>query len=145
TDRARLEALAAGVETVSFPGWVDARAIKFLLDRSHVGLLPYADLDTFRWSIPNKFGEYLAGSLVMLGNLPGSAMARIIEQSGAGMMYDDDAERLAGILGDLACNPARVNSYRQAAASLYRERFWAPNVFVGFVKRMENLVAEHGG
>lgn len=141
SDFDRLRALASGLGNISFPGWIEAAEIGFLLKRSHIGLLPYADLDTFRWSIPNKLGEYLAGSLMLLHNLADSAMKRMIVSEGAGEIYYDDPRQLVAVLTKLAHDPPALKTYRTAAATLYRERFHGPEVYAGFVKRMENLVA----
>lgn len=139
-----LKGRAKGLHNVTLTGWVDEREINYLLGRSHAGLLPYAPLDAFRWSIPNKFGEYLSGSLALLHNLSGSTMSRLIENYQTGFVYDDNAKSLARAVRTLASDSVARQTYRQNSSALYRSHFHGPSIYGAFVERMETLIANRG-
>ncbi|SMQ69082.1 Glycosyltransferase involved in cell wall bisynthesis [Altererythrobacter xiamenensis] len=141
SDFERVRTQAATIKTIDCPGWINAREIRYLLEESDVGLLPYKEIDTFRWSIPNKFGEYLAGSLVLVGNLAESAMGQMITDTRSGFIYSDDSERLADTLEWLEQDRGELARVRSNARQLYEERFHGPRVFTDFVARIENVVA----
>ena len=137
---ARLRERCSGLPNITWPGWIGANDIGYLLRNWEIGLLPYADLETFRNSIPNKFGEYLSGDLILALNLEDSAMARQLETTGSGFIYGDDPIKLTDWLERMAYDPESRERMKKSAANLYREKFHAPTVFSDFVDRMEALV-----
>jgi glycosyltransferase involved in cell wall biosynthesis len=134
-----LRAQAGTCATLSLPGWIDAREINFLLSQSQVGLLPYIATDAFKWSLPNKFGEYLSGGLALACGLPDSAMARLIEAREIGFSYRD-AESLADELQVLSQDRTRLAPLRENAARTFEEMFHGPRTYSSFVRDAERLV-----
>jgi glycosyltransferase involved in cell wall biosynthesis len=90
----RVKRLADGVSNIQFPGWVGRGVIAELLDSGDVGLLPYIDSKNFRYNLPNKPAEYLAGGLSLACSLGGGSMADLIQSEGCGFVYSS-AEDLA--------------------------------------------------
>jgi glycosyltransferase involved in cell wall biosynthesis len=134
-----LRAQAGTCGKISLPGWIDAKEINFLLSQSQVGLLPYIATDSFKWSLPNKFGEYLSGGLALACALPDSAMARLIEAQGLGFSYGD-CESLADELHALSQDRTRLTPLRENAAQTFEAMFHGPRTYSSFVRDAERLI-----
>jgi glycosyltransferase involved in cell wall biosynthesis len=117
--RARWMALAAGLQSVEFTGWVsDDR----LLGRAHIGLILMQGGITRFW-LGNKIFEYLAGSLAVVNDVPGEPAA-IVESRDVGLNIEPGASaQLAAALRALADDPARVARYMDNARDSFRREF----------------------
>ena len=79
------QTLAAGLENVFFPGWVDQEQIITLMKLSQVGLAPY--ISTWRNEMPNKVFEYMSGELAILSSL-NKSFSILLDKHKFGFSYD---------------------------------------------------------
>lgn len=82
------QTLAARLENVFFPGWVDQEQIITLMKLSQVGLAPYIRSDNFE--MPNKLFEYMSGGIAILATLRGT-YKELIKEYSFGYSYDPDS------------------------------------------------------
>lgn len=104
--RASLEALAEGLTSVRFLGWVGADELARLYAAAHVGIACYARGAT--QSVTYKLFDYLAAGLPILNSLP-SEMAAIIERERVGYNYaPEDVDALVGHVRRFHADPAAI-------------------------------------
>ena len=127
---------AAGIAQVVMPGWVGRAQIWALLQRSTVGLAPYAPRPTFDRNLTNKMIEYLSAGLPIV-TPSGGLLAELIETRGCGVRYAGDG--LHDALRELADDPGRLAAMRRNAKAVYEERFQAKAVYGGFADLIEAL------
>jgi glycosyltransferase involved in cell wall biosynthesis len=135
--------LAQGLDNVLFPGWVDAAAIRTLMERSVAGIAPYFNEHSFTLSIPNKAIEYLAGGLPILTCLGGELRA-LVERGGCGVYWpegDDAALRTA--VEALACDPQRRQRMADNSRLVFSENFEAGAVYGRLVDHVCELARRH--
>jgi glycosyltransferase involved in cell wall biosynthesis len=132
---------AEGLGNVIFTGWLEAAALEQVRDWSSIGLAAYSA--GAPQSLPNKAIDYLAGGLVVLSTLPGE-LASWLKRFGCGLTYPaGDARALAGMIRELADEPARLATMRQQAAALYREHFTAEAIYPSLIQQLEEIVAHY--
>jgi glycosyltransferase involved in cell wall biosynthesis len=125
--RLRAQARAAGLEqAVEFAGFVpDHRLIESRLCGCALAVAPYVpDPSSFsRFADPGKVKTYLACGLpVLVTDVP--AVARLVEQRGAGRLVPYDATALATAAIDLLQHQPELTKARAAAAALGAEFSW---------------------
>jgi glycosyltransferase involved in cell wall biosynthesis len=84
SDLKKYQKMAASIESVYFPGWVDAPKIDGLMRLAHVGLAPYGASPSM--SLPNKPIEYFSGGLPVVSSIQGE-LKDIISHFDCGMIY----------------------------------------------------------
>jgi glycosyltransferase involved in cell wall biosynthesis len=133
--------LAQQCSNVVLPGWVDKPEIWTLMRMSAVGLAPYRLSENFLRNVPNKVIEYLSASLPVFYCLDG-ALDRLLGRGAGGVRYRyEDADDLASQLCSLEQCPERLRGLSEAAASLYRSRFQAHQVYSGMVRYLEEIAS----
>jgi glycosyltransferase involved in cell wall biosynthesis len=133
--------LAAGLDNVSFPGWVDAAQIRVLMQRSAVGLAPYVDRRDFAMNIPSKPAEYLSGGLPIALSLDHGVLCDLLRERDCGFSYGGDAQKLADRLCRLYECPQEVRRLSSNAKALFEEEFVADTICSEMAAHLERIVA----
>ena len=132
---------AADLPNVLFPGWVDAAAIRTLMERSLAGIAPYHNERSFTMSIPNKAVEYLAGGLPVLTCLTGE-LERVLRMHECGLFWvEGDAQGLAVAIRSLYLDVEARQRMADNAASAYSENFVAQVVYGKLIDHLCSLAA----
>ena len=115
--------LSEDLPNVLMPGWIDAAAIRVLMERSAAGLAPYHCEWSFTMSLPNKSIEYLAGGLPVISSLSGE-LALLLQQADCGWTYaEGDPKALVGVVEQLLSDPVRRQAIASNARRTYETRF----------------------
>lgn len=130
---------AEALPNVFFPGWVEAAAIRRLMELSRAGLAPYLPGPSFEGSIPNKVIEYLSEGLPVVSCLDGLTR-KMIEETGCGLYYPPgDAAALAENLLDLARDSSLRRKKSEAAWMIFQKAFTAEAVYSDLVDMLEQI------
>lgn len=134
-----MKRLTRGLPEVSFPGWIDYPKIRALMQRSHMGLLPYPNSYDFLRAIPNKFPEYMSGELPVLTSLQG-VVGRLVTERHCGICYNEgNVDELAGILSRIARSREELRSMSANAAALYDGMFRPEAVYGTLIDTLAEL------
>lgn len=122
----RLAAERGVSDSIEFMGFIedDSRAAQLVAEGA-VGIAPYAQTgDTYkRFADPGKVKIYLAAGLpVVISRVP--RVAKLIEESEAGVAIEPDATSLADALAELLSSPGRLRRLRSNAAALGQRFDW---------------------
>lgn len=135
---------AKGLPNVLFPGWVDAAAIRVLMERSAAGLAPYHSEKSFTMSIPNKAIEYMAGGLPLLSSLRGE-LAALLEETGAGLTWvEGEPTSLEACIERLRLDPGLRSGMAERSLATYGERFRAEKVYGRLIDHLCRIAATEG-
>ena len=127
---------AAGLETVTFTGWVDRAAISYLMSVAWVGLAAY--VPEAPQSLPNKLFEYMSAGLPVLSSLSGDA-AELLARHRCGLTYRaGDSRHLAESLLILLDDQGLRAEMARNAGSAYQQHYAAERVYA----EMANFVLE---
>jgi glycosyltransferase involved in cell wall biosynthesis len=130
---------ASGLGNVLLPGWLEADEILHLMQLATVGLLPFKERDNYVMNMPNKFSEYLSGSLVIACGVKGE-MARLVAEHDCGFTYPTgDAATLARRLTELMASPARIAGMKANSTVLFRSRFDCSVVYSELCEYLEGM------
>ncbi len=126
-------------DSVEFTGFIedDLRATELVAEGA-VGIAPYAQTaDTYkRFADPGKVKIYLAAGLPgVISRVP--RVAKLIEESEAGIAVEPDAANLANALSGLLSSPERLRKFRSNAAALGRRFDWDAIFDRAFSKTLE--------
>lgn len=106
---------------------------------SQVGIIPYRNTSDFTDSLPTKFSEYLAGSLVVLTSLTGLSKA-ILEKEQCGFGYNEgDATSLVDAVRCYLKDSSLLEAQKVNARILYNKSFNADVVYRDFVSQLIKL------
>lgn len=126
---AEYRAAASKLPNVLMPGWVDAAAIRALMERSAAGLAPYHCENSFTMSIPNKAVEYMAGGLPLLSSLRGE-LERLLNEAACGLTWvEGDAGSLVACIERLRLDADLRRQMGENSLLVYRTRFTAEIVY----------------
>ncbi|MCK9197440.1 MAG: glycosyltransferase, partial [Syntrophales bacterium] len=118
--------LASGVDSILFPGWVDAPRIAALMEISAAGLAPYAANTCM--SLPNKPFEYFAGGLPVISSIQGE-LKQILAENDCGMTYDaDSVGELCNILREFHASEPRRREMGRRARQVFERDFSVENI-----------------
>jgi glycosyltransferase involved in cell wall biosynthesis len=132
-------ARARGLSSVVMPGWIGRAQIWTLMQRSAVGLAPYAPRPTFDRNLTNKMVEYLSAGLPIVTAV-GGLLAELIKTRGCGVRYTGGRVGvLHSVLRELAEDPDRLAAMQRNAKAVYEERFRAQTVYADFADLIEAL------
>lgn len=137
----RYRGLAADLDNVIFPGWIDSSDIWTLMQISDVGIAPYYNNAGFSGSIPNKPIEYLSAGLPVVSSLCGFFEEFLREQS-CGVSYKvGDINSLVEALILLSRDKNTRDQMSKNALSVFREKFMAEKVYGDMTNYLEEVAA----
>ena len=129
--------MASDLPNVVFPGWISAAQAFTLVERSEVLLAPYADLEDFAISLPNKFLDALAHGKPIVSSLRGYS-ENFIEQKNVGRFYSNDvAYSLLDLLLYLQETPEEIELMSQNAKLLFESDLSGEIVYRDLVRNLE--------
>jgi glycosyltransferase involved in cell wall biosynthesis len=138
--RAGLEAQAAGLPNVIFPGWLGQDRIAWLLRRSSLGLAPYVPVENFHGNLTNKVVEYLSGGLPVVTSLRRGVTADLLTGEGCGAVYPvDDAGALTAIITAVLEDGDRQAQMAARAKALFDRRFHADQVYDDYASYLADV------
>lgn len=136
---AEFEACARDVPQVTFAGWRNAADLHVLMQRAHVGLLPYPPAFDFSNHYVNKIGEYLEQGLPTLTGLDGLTH-NLLSPHGLKIPYIvGDSDSLAATLRGLPSRKVALAAKADVARQLYLKHFDPRKVYVDFADHLESL------
>jgi glycosyltransferase involved in cell wall biosynthesis len=137
--RAQWMARAAGLESVTFTGWISHEELQRHFERSHVGLVLMKGGITRFW-LGNKIFEYLASYLAVANDVPGEA-ADLVEGEDAGFnVPPGDAAALAHELRSLVNDPVRVHRHMEKARRAFQQKFDRDSIQSSYVEHLQELM-----
>lgn len=120
---------------VVLPGWIDARTIASLLDRTTIGLLPY--VSNAPQGLPNKVFEYMAHGAYQLSSL-GGEVAKLYAETGTGLALPDAAPaEFASAIETTMADPQTLR-HRDHRISVFANLFDAEKIYT----EMADYIAE---
>jgi glycosyltransferase involved in cell wall biosynthesis len=115
------------LSNIIFVGWIDSSLIWSLMQISKLGILPYYNIDNYKFNLPNKPIEYLSAGLPIVSGVKGLT-EELIGKYDCGVVYNS-AEDLVEKLLELNRNSERLNQMSINALNLFRERFTSEIVY----------------
>jgi glycosyltransferase involved in cell wall biosynthesis len=130
--------MAASIDSVYFPGWVDAPKIAALMQLAHVGLAPYAASQSM--SLPNKPIEYFSGGLPVVSSIQGE-LKDIISHSNCGVIYEAfSIDSLCAVLRRLNRNKDLRFEMGKRARQLFEDQFSIERIAHEFNEYLNKVV-----
>ena len=131
----RLREIAAGCPRVVFHGYLDGLALRSMLERCDIGLVP---MSPDAWvGVPGKFADYAAAGLAIASTLPGEA-EELLDKYGAGFKYVFGSEKsFAAMLESAAASGEGLAVMGANARRMAEEIFSAARIcreFVAFAR-----------
>lgn len=131
---------AFGIPNIVFPGWLTSAQAVILAQRSTFLLAPYADLEDFSLSLPNKFLDAMSHGRPMLSSISGFPQ-KFVEENGVGFFYSNSIPNsLNELISRLAHNPDLVSLTGETAKTLFHEKFSGEIIYGELVKTLEEIV-----
>jgi glycosyltransferase involved in cell wall biosynthesis len=128
---------------IVFAGWVDQPKMITLMERSDLGVIPYRNTFDFQNSLSNKTIEYLAGGLALTTGLDGK-VRQLISDNDCGYIYSDQSSSsYRDLLLEILADRQTLERRKNAARTLYQERFRAESVYADFRDHLFEVVAAH--
>jgi glycosyltransferase involved in cell wall biosynthesis len=119
------------------PGWVSDCQAFVLAKRSTLLLAPYADLDDFSMSLPNKFLDAINHSKPIITSIPGFA-AQFISEEQIGIPYSNSIPNsLSKLLGELSTDEKRIKKMSRNAEVLSQHSFNGKTLYDQIVDVLE--------
>ena len=89
---------------VFFKGLVDRTEVPDLINESMIGVAPLKDLDILEYAIPTKSYEYMSCGVPFVATGKGE-IKKIAEDSGSGLIADNDVDSIYETISYLIQNP----------------------------------------
>lgn len=134
--RPRIEARAAGLPNVTFPGWLDEAEIDALLARSQAGVSPTSQV---REAFPNKVFSYAAAGLPVFTAFQGSLRELLAAREFGFYFPPGDAEALAAGLDSLLENKALYAKMAANSRRVFDELFDADKIYAEYADYVEHM------
>ena len=133
--------LAQDCSNVLFPGWLNSAQIRELLNRSHLGLVPYRNTPDLVMSVPNKVGEYLAAGLPVATSLTGT-LSRLVCERQCGLLFEaTQPATLSGLVRRLQGDETLRLALSANARRTYHDELAAETVYGRLIDRLEAMAA----
>jgi glycosyltransferase involved in cell wall biosynthesis len=130
-------------ELVEFTGWIDNQQALARVRDSDVGIVPHHRCGHWDSTIPNKLFDYMAAGMPVIVSDARPA-ARIVEESGAGIVYPDgDEEALAEAFRSLEDPKRRSEMGRRGRCAVEEKYNWS-NEEVVLLQVMDALAPADG-
>jgi glycosyltransferase involved in cell wall biosynthesis len=128
-------------DAVTLAGWVDHADLPSMIARMDVATAPYPPSEAHYFS-PLKLYEYLAMGIPVVASDIGQTAELLAGSPAACLLPPGDPVALAGVLADLASDPARREVMARAAARDGARHDWTRNaLIVTRIARSESAVA----
>lgn len=118
------------------PGRVGQAEISVLMEHAHLGLLIYPNRPDLALSFPNKFGEYLSGSLPILSTLDGLSGTFLREKALGATSPSGEPRKFALEIEALISDDARHQAMVRAANQVFSDEFDASRVYGAMVDHL---------
>lgn len=136
----RYKSMAAGLEGVRFPGWLDAPKINVVMKHSQVGLAPY--ISGSAMSLPNKPFEYMSAKLPILSSIQGE-LRELVAHNRCGITYlSDDKGALMGALRFLNKERTEAKAMGQRGHELWAKEFTTEAIFARIERHLAQIVTK---
>jgi glycosyltransferase involved in cell wall biosynthesis len=132
----RVKRLAAGLSSVSFPGWLGEAEIDSLLARSHAGISP---TPVVRDAFPNKVFAYAAAGLPVLTAFQGSLRDLLRRREFGFYFPPGDAGALAACIRNLYENKPLYAKMAANVRLVFDELFDADKIYKEYADYVERL------
>jgi len=129
--------LAADLQNVVFPGWINQSEIAVLMEWSKIGLAPYKAEDSM--AVPNKPIEYFSGGLPVLSSLHGE-LENILCENDCGFTYEPN--NVQGFLDKLLYlynTPTCRTDMGKNATRLFVSQFSAQRVYTSLIHHLTKI------
>lgn len=137
----QLRESANGIPNIIFPGWVTSAQAAVLAERSTFLLAPYADLEDFSLSLPNKFLDAMSHGKPMLSSIAGFP-EKFLEEYGVGYYYSNTlSNSLTELISQIAQDSKLLFLMGENAKKLFRDKFSGEIIYRELVKTLEEIVA----
>jgi len=136
--------MASGLDNVVFSGWIGAGEISALMERSSLGLAPYANRRNFVYNVANKPIEYWSAGLPIVYSLREGALYDILCEHNVGVTYTcGDPDDLTSVLCRLDDDRTSIEPMRRNALRLFRERYTSEIVLNKYIAHIQAVVETH--
>lgn len=123
------------------PGRVGQAEIRVLMEHAHLGLLIYPNRKDLLTNIPNKFGEYLSGSLPILSTLDGLSGRFLHDHQIGTTSPSGQPKAFANALNTLLDDPRQHARMVANAGHVYTDQFDAERVYSDLADRLLALAS----
>jgi len=135
-------ALARGLASVHFTGWIAHDALQAHFRQAHLGLVLLKG-GIIRFWLGNKLFEYLSAGLGIVNDVGGEA-ATLVGRRGLGVNVESqNPSSLAAALRALVTDPQRVRQHMQNAHVAFRRDFDRETVESDYVHHLAELMRPH--
>lgn len=122
-----------------FPGWISTAQASILARRSTLLLAPYANLDDFEMSLPNKFLDAFSHGRPIISSIDGYSR-KFIEENNVGRFYSNNIpSSLTNLLVRLQQSPAEVQFMGNAGRKLFESELSGEIVYRNLVQALESI------
>lgn len=133
--------IASNNPNIIFPGYMNAKQIKYLLSISHIGLCPYLPKKMFLEAIPGKIIEYMSEGLELLTTLEKGVVGQIVEKNNFGLNYlAFDKMSFIDCVKKLCTKINNNKSNKQKIIKYYDQNFDQDTVLKKYVYHIEKVV-----
>jgi glycosyltransferase involved in cell wall biosynthesis len=129
---------------IIFPGWVNAKQIWHLMNRTTIALAAYKESENYRSSLTNKMIEYMAGGLPILFSIDEGYVADLIRTHEIGLTYGGSVDRLTEAINLLLHDEPYRAKLARNSRQLFEQQFTADKVYNEFVSYLEKIVSTQG-
>lgn len=137
-----LKEMSAGLDNVSFTGWLNSHEIALLLRHSYLGIVPCKSVYN---AYPNKPFEYFSAGLPIVSSIEGE-LASLIDEEGIGFNYlPGDAAGLCRGIVTLAKDPDLREKMARNAKEVFVKNFDAKSIYTDYVDYAEMIVGLYKG
>lgn len=130
--------MAEHLSNVHFLGYLNSNQLYAIKEISSIALLPYINTADFVDSLPNKFGEYLAGGLPIITTLTGLSRT-ILERNHCGE-WAGTADDMNKIILKYYNNEEYLKTSQKNAIDLFNREFNAKKVYPRFAKQALEMI-----
>jgi len=135
--------LSANVPTIFLPGWVTKKQIRYLMQISDAGILPYRSDRGFELSYPNKVGEYLSEGLPIISSIRG-VLSSLLDKEKIGITYkNQNVDDLVKAIYSLIEDKNLEKEMRLNAKKVFDKRFDANKVYNDYINFLEKQIYSH--
>ncbi|TKT82413.1 glycosyltransferase family 4 protein [Aquamicrobium sp. LC103] len=132
----RMQRPIEGLANVVAPGWLNARQVAVLLERSAIGLMPYRE--GAPQGLPNKIFEYMAYGVYQISTLNGEASALLDELEAGLTVPGGNPQALAAAISQGLERSGLVGE-RERIRHEFLRRYGADAIYAELSERIERL------